>query len=144
MKSVEIAVRAQARLGNDALGVSLMRTAFGKAGPLTDPAAEPGEKVAIMDLYAGSIGLFKNPSSHRYVDFDDATLGGEVITWPIFSSDYSISVFRVGSRHTESGACSNSRSRSAGEGTAALRVARCQPNSTTGRTSPWATWPSVP
>lgn len=79
MKAVEVAVRERANLGNDALGVSLMRTAFGKTGPLTDLGAEPGEQVAAMDLFAGAIGSFKNPSSHRYVDFDDATLAGEVI-----------------------------------------------------------------
>lgn len=79
MKSVEVAVRVTAQLGNDALGVPLMRTAFGKAGPLSDPAAEPGEQVAAMELFAGSIGSFKNPSSHRYVDFDDPVLAGEVI-----------------------------------------------------------------
>jgi uncharacterized protein (TIGR02391 family) len=79
MKAVEVAVRAKAKLGNDALGVALMRTALGKGGPLTDPAAEPGEQVAAMDLFAGAIGSFKNPSSHRYVDFDDPTLAGEVI-----------------------------------------------------------------
>lgn len=79
MKAVEVAVRARAKLGNDALGVSLMRTAFGKAGVLTDLAAEPGEQVAAMELFAGAIGSFKNPSSHRYVDFDNPTLAGEVI-----------------------------------------------------------------
>lgn len=79
MKAVEVAVRATANLGNGALGVSLMRTAFGKVGPLADSQAEPGERVAAMDLFAGAIGLFKNPSSHRYVDFDDPTLAGEVI-----------------------------------------------------------------
>lgn len=79
MKAVEVAVREGAGLGNDALGVALMRTAFGKAGPLRDPEAEPGEQVAAMELFAGAIGLFKNPSSHRYVDFADPTLAGEVI-----------------------------------------------------------------
>ncbi len=79
MKAVEVAVREAAKLGNDALGVTMMRTAFGKGGPLTDSAAEPGEQVAAMELFAGAIGTFKNPSSHRYVDFDDPTLAGEVI-----------------------------------------------------------------
>lgn len=79
MKAVEVAVRDTAGFGNDALGVSLMRTAFGKSGPLRDNGAESGEQVAAMDLFAGAIGLFKNPSSHRYVDFGDPTLAGEVI-----------------------------------------------------------------
>lgn len=79
MKAVEVTVRESAGLGNDSLGVALMRTAFGKAGPLRDSEAEPGEQVAAMDLFAGAIGLFKNPSSHRYVDFDDPTLAGEIV-----------------------------------------------------------------
>lgn len=79
MKAVEVAVREAAKLGNDALGVTMMRTALGKSGPLTDSDAEPGEQVAAMELFAGAIGTFKNPSSHRYVDFDDPTLAGEVI-----------------------------------------------------------------
>lgn len=79
MKAVEVSVRDAAELGNNILGVSLMRTALGTTGPLTDADAEPAEKVAAMELFAGAIGLFKNPSSHRYVDFDDPTLAGEVI-----------------------------------------------------------------
>ena len=79
MKAVEVAVRTRAGLGNDVLGVSLMRTALGKDGPLADTGAEAGERVAAMDLFAGAIGLFKNPSSHRYVDFDDPILAGEII-----------------------------------------------------------------
>jgi hypothetical protein len=32
-----------------------------------------------MALYWGSIGVFKNPSSHRPVEFDDPTLASEVV-----------------------------------------------------------------
>ena len=41
--------------------------------------ADPGEAVAVMDLFKGSIGTFKNPSSHRRVDFSDATEPAEVV-----------------------------------------------------------------
>jgi uncharacterized protein (TIGR02391 family) len=80
MKEVEIADRSAARLGNDVIGVNVMRQAFRpKDGPLTDTAAEGGEQVATMDLFAGAIGAFKNPNSHRSVDYDDAVEAAEII-----------------------------------------------------------------
>ncbi len=48
-------------------------------GPLADTTSQPGEQVAIMELFAGSIGAFKNPSSHRTVHFDDPVEAVEVI-----------------------------------------------------------------
>ncbi len=33
----------------------------------------------MMDLFKGTIGLFKNPSSHRPVDYDDPTLASEIV-----------------------------------------------------------------
>ena len=56
-----------------------MKTAFREDGPLSDPSLEAGEQQARMALYWGAIGVFKNPSSHRQVDFDDPTLASEVI-----------------------------------------------------------------
>lgn len=51
MKGVEVAVRTAARLGNDLIGVKLMRAAFApEAGPLTDMEAEGGERVGRMDF----------------------------------------------------------------------------------------------
>ncbi|MBK6872815.1 MAG: hypothetical protein IPK24_07585 [Kineosporiaceae bacterium] len=32
-----------------------------------------------MELFAGALGLFKNPVSHRRVDFSDATEAAEVV-----------------------------------------------------------------
>ncbi len=48
-------------------------------GPLADGSADPGERVAMMELFKGAIGVFKNPSSHRPVNFDDPTLAAEVV-----------------------------------------------------------------
>jgi uncharacterized protein (TIGR02391 family) len=80
MKEVEVAVRAAGRFDNSLIGVALMRQAFkSDGGPLSDPEAEPGERVAMMELFAGAIGAFKNPSSHRAVDFDDAVEAVEIV-----------------------------------------------------------------
>ncbi len=79
MREVEIRVRDLAGAGNDDLGVALMKEAFKKGGPLADPALEVGEQQATMALFWGAIGVFKNPSSHRQVDFDDPTLASEII-----------------------------------------------------------------
>lgn len=80
MKAVEVEVRSVASLPNDLLGVSLMRKAFSpKDGVLRDPEAEGGEQQATADLFAGAMGAFKNPASHRAVQFDDPVEVAEVI-----------------------------------------------------------------
>lgn len=67
-KEVEVRVRNKAGLAETDLGVDLMRKAFHtNSGPLTDAAMPPGEKEALQHLFAGAIGSFKNPSSHRDV-----------------------------------------------------------------------------
>ena len=49
-----------------------MRKAFHPdSGPLTDKSADPGEKQALSDLFAGAIGSYKNPHSHRNVVLND-------------------------------------------------------------------------
>ena len=50
-----------------------------KNGPLTDAALESGEQKAIQFLFAGAIGAFKNPSSHRQVDYEDPTVAAEAV-----------------------------------------------------------------
>ena len=80
MKDVEVRVRELAQASESLVGVKLMQHAFSaEKGVLTDPNADPGEKVAMMELFKGAIGLFKNPTSHRPVDYDDPTLASEVI-----------------------------------------------------------------
>jgi len=72
MKAVEINMREAAMLGPDLVGVKLARRAFDpQTGVLTDSSAESGERQARADLFAGAIGSYKNPQSHRYVDLDD-------------------------------------------------------------------------
>jgi uncharacterized protein (TIGR02391 family) len=80
MKAVEVEVRRASGLDSAVIGVDLMRQAFKPdGGPLADMQAHSGERVAIMELFAGSIGAFKNPSSHRTVHFDDAVEAVEVV-----------------------------------------------------------------
>lgn len=80
MKAVEVAVRTASGLGAEALGVRLMRQAFApEGGPLSDMTAEPGERVARMELFAGAIGSYKNPHSHRDVAVDDPQEAMEIV-----------------------------------------------------------------
>jgi uncharacterized protein (TIGR02391 family) len=79
-KEVEVRVRAKAKLPNTDIGVKLMRKAFSATdGILLDKSADPGEQVARMELFAGAIGTFKNPSGHRNVPFSDAREVSDII-----------------------------------------------------------------
>jgi uncharacterized protein (TIGR02391 family) len=79
-RAVEEEVRGRAAMTAGDLGVKLMRQAFKpEVGPLTDSEAEAGEQEAVSNLFAGAIGTFKNPSSHRTVDYDDPTLAAEAV-----------------------------------------------------------------
>jgi uncharacterized protein (TIGR02391 family) len=82
MKAVEVAVRAAAQKPNTLLGVKLMQEAFSPApnpGPLTDASQDGGEQVARMSLFAGAVGSYKNPQSHRHVAIDDPDEAAEII-----------------------------------------------------------------
>lgn len=68
-KEVEVAVRKAGNYTNTDLGVDLMRKAFHvQNGNLTDLNQHNAERQAISDLFAGAIGSYKNPGSHRKVD----------------------------------------------------------------------------
>lgn len=72
-RALEDRVREVCKLPNDLLGVNLMRAVFDKkGGPLRDSRRESGEQEAMAHVYAGAIGLFKNPTSHRLNAFDKA------------------------------------------------------------------------
>ena len=80
MREVEIRVRELAQADNSLIGVKLMRQAFKpEGGRLADPELDAGERVGMMELFAGAIGTFKNPPSHRQVDYDDPTEASEVV-----------------------------------------------------------------
>jgi hypothetical protein len=40
---------------------------------------DSGEREATMALFWGAIGVFKNPPSHRQVDYQDPTQAAEVV-----------------------------------------------------------------
>lgn len=57
-----------------------MKQAFSKDnGPLRDPDLVAGEREARMALFWGAIGVFKNPTSHRPVNYDDPTVAAEAV-----------------------------------------------------------------
>lgn len=78
-QQVEVSVHGLAGYGLDQYGVNLMRQAFNpENGPLRWGSTK-GEREAFLSLFAGSIGAFKNPSSHRVVHFDDPTEAADLI-----------------------------------------------------------------
>ncbi len=72
MKQVEVSVRAAGGYGAALVGTDLMRQAFHvDTGPLTDKSTIKAEREARQHLFAGAIGSYKNPQSHRRVNLDD-------------------------------------------------------------------------
>ena len=68
-KQVEIAVRKAGGYAENDIGTKLMRKAFNvKNGDLTDQNQQETEKEARFFLFAGAIGAYKNPGSHRDVE----------------------------------------------------------------------------
>ena len=57
-----------------------MRAAFHpERGPLTDTTLPVAEREALMALFAGAIGSYKNPTSHRTVLISDPVEAGEML-----------------------------------------------------------------
>jgi len=79
-RAVEEAVRTAAGFPTSDHGVAMIRRAFHKDnGPLrreTDPEAE---REALMALFAGAIGSYKNPHSHRTVEMTDPAEAQEMV-----------------------------------------------------------------
>lgn len=79
MRTVEERVRKLAGATQSDLGVDLVKRAFTDGGPLRDRYMDKGEADALMALFWGAIGVFKNPASHRQVDYEDATEASEAV-----------------------------------------------------------------
>lgn len=69
-KEVEVAVRNAGEFTLDDIGAALMRKAFGVDGPLSDKHSPKAEQEALAHLFAGAIGSYKNPHSHRAVSIE--------------------------------------------------------------------------
>jgi uncharacterized protein (TIGR02391 family) len=71
-RAVEESVRTAGGYALTDIGTDLMRKAFHKHdGPLTDRAQPEAEREALAHLFAGAIGSYKNPHSHRTVTITD-------------------------------------------------------------------------
>lgn len=79
-RAVEEAVRAAGQFAPEDVGTDLMRKAFNpKSGPLTKPEDPMAEREALASLFAGAIGSYKNPHSHRTVQLADAGEAQEMV-----------------------------------------------------------------
>lgn len=79
-RSVEIAVREAGHFSDTDVGIPLMRKAFNKTnGPLSDQQQPEAEREALANLFAGAIGSYKNPHSHRTVTIKDPTEAQEMV-----------------------------------------------------------------
>jgi uncharacterized protein (TIGR02391 family) len=79
MREVEIRLRELAKAEDSEIGVNLAKNYLRVGGALADPNLDDGEQQATMALFWGALGVFKNPSSHRQVEFGDPALASEVI-----------------------------------------------------------------
>jgi uncharacterized protein (TIGR02391 family) len=81
MKALEVYVREAGGFPASDIGTSLMRKAFHEEnGPLTDKSVELSERQATSALFAGAIGSYKNPHSHRDVNLDDPDEAMEIVS----------------------------------------------------------------
>jgi uncharacterized protein (TIGR02391 family) len=79
MREVEIRVRELAGAEDSLVGVKLMQRSLREGGPLANASLDPGEQVGLMNLFSGAIALFKNPPSHRQIDYKNPTEAAEVV-----------------------------------------------------------------
>ena len=79
-KAVEVAVRDAGGFGPTDVGVTLMRKAFDKtSGPLSKKTGPEPEREALAHLFAGAIGSYKNPHSHRTVSITEPREAQEMV-----------------------------------------------------------------
>ena len=70
-KEVEVAVRQSGGFTANDLGLALISNAFQvNVGPLTNKTIPESEQLGLRNLFAGAIGYYKNPGSHRHFPTD--------------------------------------------------------------------------
>jgi uncharacterized protein (TIGR02391 family) len=81
LREVEVAVRNASGFSPTDISAALMRKAFDpKTGPMRDDTATDMEKLAISEMFAGLVGAYKSPRSHRHVVLD-AVEAAEIIVF---------------------------------------------------------------
>jgi uncharacterized protein (TIGR02391 family) len=80
---VEEKVREKAQLGAEDVGTKLMNKAFNTTkGKLAIPTCVvTAEQEGVQSLFRGAISFFKNPSSHRTVDYTDRQVAIQIIAF---------------------------------------------------------------
>lgn len=78
-KVIEVAVRENSGLADTDLGVNSMRKAFRPDNPILKYSETKSEQEALMHLFSGFIGVFKNPHSHRFLEIKDPLSAFEII-----------------------------------------------------------------
>ena len=79
-RMVEERTRIAAGFAQSDHGVPMIRRAFHKDnGPLTNPSQPEAEREALASLFAGAIGSYKNPHSHRTVEIAESSEAHEMV-----------------------------------------------------------------
>jgi uncharacterized protein (TIGR02391 family) len=81
MLKVEEAVRAKARQGPSVIGSRLMRAAFAPGtGVLSHPDAQVlAEHEALLNLFLGTNGWFRNPTAHRTIGYQNPHEAAQIL-----------------------------------------------------------------
>jgi uncharacterized protein (TIGR02391 family) len=80
LKEVEVQVRKAGGFAATDIGVDLVTQAFKpNAGPLADTAAPTAEQEGVMQMFRGAFAAYRNPVSHRHIEFADPREAADVL-----------------------------------------------------------------
>lgn len=80
MKEVEVALREAAGFGPDKYGRQLVTDALRLGtGSFVISAETPAEQEGFLQLFLGAVTAFKNPSSHRTVEYSDPDEAADIV-----------------------------------------------------------------